>query len=128
MGFASHCHVLSPQIFLVTVWHWELFMLPLFLLLLIGWHYFQLTAGKTSSNQDLVRDDDSGLWQHLSARVFRCISTLVEPCWSDGILFSHIGKIMSINNSVGCRKPDTVYKMPLTLQPVFSSIPRFIAG
>ncbi|XP_040019532.2 multiple C2 and transmembrane domain-containing protein 2 isoform X2 [Gasterosteus aculeatus] len=41
-------------IFLVTVWHWELFMLPLFLLLLIGWHYFQLTAGKTSSNQDLV--------------------------------------------------------------------------
>ncbi|XP_070764284.1 multiple C2 and transmembrane domain-containing protein 2 isoform X3 [Enoplosus armatus] len=41
-------------IFLVTVWHWELFMLPLFLLLLIGWHYFQLTAGKASSNQDLV--------------------------------------------------------------------------
>lgn len=41
-------------IFLVTVWHWELFMLPLFLLLLIGWHYFQLTTGKASSNQDLV--------------------------------------------------------------------------
>ncbi|XP_054475457.1 multiple C2 and transmembrane domain-containing protein 2 [Anoplopoma fimbria] len=41
-------------IFIVTVWHWELFMLPLFLLLLIGWHYFQLTAGKASSNQDLV--------------------------------------------------------------------------
>uniref|UniRef100_A0A3Q3W307 C2 domain-containing protein n=1 Tax=Mola mola TaxID=94237 RepID=A0A3Q3W307_MOLML len=43
-------------IFLVTVWHWELFMLPLFLLLLIGWHYFHLSAGKTSSNQDLVSD------------------------------------------------------------------------
>ncbi|XP_068458844.1 multiple C2 and transmembrane domain-containing protein 2 [Clinocottus analis] len=41
-------------IFLVTVWHWELFMLPLFLLLLIGWHYFQLNVGKASSNQDLV--------------------------------------------------------------------------
>ncbi|XP_033997476.1 multiple C2 and transmembrane domain-containing protein 2 isoform X1 [Trematomus bernacchii] len=41
-------------IFLVTVWHWELFMLPLFLLLLIGWHYFQISAGKASSNQDLV--------------------------------------------------------------------------
>ncbi|XP_074489122.1 multiple C2 and transmembrane domain-containing protein 2 isoform X2 [Sebastes fasciatus] len=41
-------------IFLVTVWHWELFMLPLFLLLLIGWFYFQLSAGKASSNQDLV--------------------------------------------------------------------------
>ncbi|CAJ1056822.1 multiple C2 and transmembrane domain-containing protein 2 [Xyrichtys novacula] len=41
-------------IFLLTVWHWELFMLPLFLLLLIGWQYFQLTTGKASSNQDLV--------------------------------------------------------------------------
>ncbi|KAM3609519.1 uncharacterized protein V6R79_016270 [Siganus canaliculatus] len=41
-------------IFLVTVWHWELFMLPLFLLLLIGWQYFQLSAGKASTNQDLV--------------------------------------------------------------------------
>nr|XP_020466859.1 multiple C2 and transmembrane domain-containing protein 2-like isoform X2 [Monopterus albus] len=41
-------------IFLVTVWNWELFMLPLFLLLLIGWNYFQLTAGKDTSNQDLV--------------------------------------------------------------------------
>ncbi|XP_040894047.1 multiple C2 and transmembrane domain-containing protein 2 isoform X2 [Toxotes jaculatrix] len=41
-------------IFLVTVWHWDLFMLPLFLLLLIGWNYFHLTAGKANSNQDLV--------------------------------------------------------------------------
>ncbi|XP_015234211.1 PREDICTED: multiple C2 and transmembrane domain-containing protein 2-like [Cyprinodon variegatus] len=41
-------------IFLVTVWHWELFMLPLFLLLLIGWNYIQLSREKASSNQDLV--------------------------------------------------------------------------
>uniref|UniRef100_UPI003AAE5970 multiple C2 and transmembrane domain-containing protein 2-like n=1 Tax=Centroberyx gerrardi TaxID=166262 RepID=UPI003AAE5970 len=41
-------------IFLVTVWHWELFMLPLFLLLLVGWNYFQLSKGRASSNQDLV--------------------------------------------------------------------------
>ncbi|XP_026167799.1 multiple C2 and transmembrane domain-containing protein 2 isoform X2 [Mastacembelus armatus] len=41
-------------IFLVTVWNWELFMLPLFLFLLISWNYFQLTVGKASSNQDLV--------------------------------------------------------------------------
>ncbi|XP_041853703.1 multiple C2 and transmembrane domain-containing protein 2 isoform X2 [Melanotaenia boesemani] len=41
-------------IFLVTVWHWELFMMPLFLLLLIGWNYVQLSTGKASSNQDLV--------------------------------------------------------------------------
>ncbi|XP_037538806.1 multiple C2 and transmembrane domain-containing protein 2 [Nematolebias whitei] len=41
-------------IFLVSVWHWELFMLPLFLLLLIGWNYIQLCTEKYSSNQDLV--------------------------------------------------------------------------
>ncbi|KAM4572918.1 multiple C2 and transmembrane domain-containing protein 2 isoform 2-T2 [Odontesthes bonariensis] len=41
-------------IFLVTVWNWDLFMLPLFLLLLIGWNYVQLSTGKASSNQDLV--------------------------------------------------------------------------
>ncbi|GLD58668.1 multiple C2 and transmembrane domain-containing protein 2-like isoform X1, partial [Lates japonicus] len=41
-------------IFLVTVWHFELFMLPLFLLLLVSWNYFQLTTGKANSNQDLV--------------------------------------------------------------------------
>ncbi|XP_058501917.1 multiple C2 and transmembrane domain-containing protein 2 isoform X2 [Solea solea] len=41
-------------IFLVTVWYWELFMLPLFLLLLIAWNYSQLSAGKANANQDLV--------------------------------------------------------------------------
>ncbi|XP_027898586.1 multiple C2 and transmembrane domain-containing protein 2 isoform X1 [Xiphophorus couchianus] len=41
-------------IFLATVWFWELFMLPLFLLLLIGWNYIQLSREKASSNQDLV--------------------------------------------------------------------------
>ncbi|KAM8861882.1 multiple C2 and transmembrane domain-containing protein 2 isoform 1-T3 [Synchiropus picturatus] len=46
--------VIAFLIFLVTVWNCEIFMLPLFLLLLIGWNYFQLGKGKTSSNQDLV--------------------------------------------------------------------------
>ncbi|TNN00916.1 hypothetical protein fugu_012162 [Takifugu bimaculatus] len=41
-------------IFLVTVWHWELFMLPLFLLLILGWQYSQLTTGNASSNQEIV--------------------------------------------------------------------------
>uniref|UniRef100_A0A3Q4I9U9 Multiple C2 domains, transmembrane 2a n=1 Tax=Neolamprologus brichardi TaxID=32507 RepID=A0A3Q4I9U9_NEOBR len=58
--FALYCHVLSPQIFLLTVWHWELFMLPLFLLLLIGWNYFQLSTGRASYNQDLVSDEEPG--------------------------------------------------------------------
>ncbi|KAM4618256.1 multiple C2 and transmembrane domain-containing protein 2 [Polymixia lowei] len=49
-------------IFLVTVWNWELFMLPLFLLLLIGWNFFHLTSGRANSSQDLLNmsmtDDD----------------------------------------------------------------------
>lgn len=81
MGFALHCHVLSSQIFLVTVWHWELFMLPLFLLLLIGWHYFQLTAGKNSSNQDLVSDEYPKLFSiHSYASVDACFSSAYSVC------------------------------------------------
>uniref|UniRef100_A0A8C2JPU1 Multiple C2 domains, transmembrane 2a n=1 Tax=Cyprinus carpio TaxID=7962 RepID=A0A8C2JPU1_CYPCA len=41
-------------IFVVAVWLWELFMLPLFLLLLIGWNYFHITPGMASYSQDLV--------------------------------------------------------------------------
>ncbi|CDQ86473.1 unnamed protein product, partial [Oncorhynchus mykiss] len=40
--------------FMVMVWTWELFMMPIFLLLLIGWNYFQVTPGRVSSNQDLT--------------------------------------------------------------------------
>ncbi|XP_031420278.1 multiple C2 and transmembrane domain-containing protein 2 isoform X2 [Clupea harengus] len=49
-------------IFVLTVWQWELFMLPLFLLLLIAWNYFQNTPGAVSHSQDLenmsVAEDD----------------------------------------------------------------------
>ncbi|KAM9502950.1 multiple C2 and transmembrane domain-containing protein 2-like isoform 6-T6 [Salvelinus alpinus] len=40
--------------FMVMVWTWELFMMPIFLLLLIGWNYFQVTPGRFSNNQDLT--------------------------------------------------------------------------
>ncbi|XP_076847528.1 multiple C2 and transmembrane domain-containing protein 2 isoform X2 [Brachyhypopomus gauderio] len=40
-------------IFLVTVWHFELFMLPLFLLLLFGWKYVRIIHGVGSHPQDL---------------------------------------------------------------------------
>ncbi|XP_072551589.1 multiple C2 and transmembrane domain-containing protein 2 [Salminus brasiliensis] len=40
-------------IFVGTVCHFELFMLPLFLLLLIGWNYFHNTPGAGSHSQDL---------------------------------------------------------------------------
>lgn len=32
-------------------------MLPLFLLLVIGWQYFQLTSGKASSDQEIVSNN-----------------------------------------------------------------------
>ncbi|XP_072241231.1 multiple C2 and transmembrane domain-containing protein 2 [Leuresthes tenuis] len=80
-------------IFLVTVWNWELFMLPLFLLLLIGWNYVQLSTGKASSNQDLVNmtmgDDEEedekesgkkGLMDkiHMVQEVVLVVQTLLE--------------------------------------------------
>lgn len=55
--------IIAFLIFVVSVWLWELFMLPLFLLLLIGWNYFHITPGMASSSQDLenmsvVEDED----------------------------------------------------------------------
>lgn len=40
------------QVFMVTVWYWEFYMLPLFLVLLISWNYLQIHYGRV--NQDLV--------------------------------------------------------------------------
>ncbi|XP_056334371.1 multiple C2 and transmembrane domain-containing protein 2 isoform X2 [Danio aesculapii] len=51
--FAEENPKFNKKIFLVTVWLWELFMLPLFLLLLIGWNYFHITPGMASYSQDL---------------------------------------------------------------------------
>ncbi|XP_051953305.1 multiple C2 and transmembrane domain-containing protein 2 isoform X2 [Xyrauchen texanus] len=61
--FAEDNPKFNKKIFVVTVWFWELFMLPLFLLLLIGWNYVHITPGMTSYSQDLesmsmVEDED----------------------------------------------------------------------
>ncbi|XP_041966689.1 multiple C2 and transmembrane domain-containing protein 2 [Alosa sapidissima] len=45
--------IIAFVIFVLTVWQLELFMLPLFLLLLIAWNYFQNTPGAVSHSQDL---------------------------------------------------------------------------
>ncbi|KAK6293962.1 hypothetical protein J4Q44_G00347920 [Coregonus suidteri] len=42
-------------IFLLAVWHWEFYMLPLCLVLLITWNYLQMASGR--ANQDLVSTD-----------------------------------------------------------------------
>ncbi|KAM9480936.1 multiple C2 and transmembrane domain-containing protein 2 isoform 2-T6 [Clarias gariepinus] len=45
--------IIAFLVFVLTVWQFELFMLPLFLLLLIGWNYFHITPGAGSHSQDL---------------------------------------------------------------------------
>lgn len=81
-------------------------MLPLFLLLLIGWQYFQLSAGKASSNQDLVSDEDSELFSiHPYTSVdTRCYSAnsiyMLTQLWSnpDEILLHTLGKLQFYSN------------------------------
>ncbi|XP_037309460.2 multiple C2 and transmembrane domain-containing protein 2-like isoform X1 [Pungitius pungitius] len=54
--------LLAFLVFLVTVWHWQFYMLPLFLVLLISWNYFQFRSGRVSQDLDNVdvgdEDDD----------------------------------------------------------------------
>ncbi|TKS69726.1 Multiple C2 and transmembrane domain-containing protein 2 [Collichthys lucidus] len=44
--------LLAFLVFLVTVWYWELYMLPFFLVLLISWNYLQLRRGRFSQDLD----------------------------------------------------------------------------
>lgn len=61
-------------------------MLPLFLLLLLGWHYFQLSAGKTSTNQDLVSNEHSTQFQRSVTHVpFRLQNSDVDPNLAGGM-------------------------------------------
>ncbi|KAJ8417396.1 hypothetical protein AAFF_G00286230 [Aldrovandia affinis] len=58
---STHRSAIALIIFVFTVWHWDFFMLPLFLLLLIAWNYFQVTSGKVTQCPDLDNmyvDDD----------------------------------------------------------------------
>ncbi|XP_061748637.1 multiple C2 and transmembrane domain-containing protein 2-like isoform X2 [Nerophis ophidion] len=47
--------LLAFLVFLVTVWHWEFYMLPLILVLLLSWNYFQVCSGRLT--QDLANMD-----------------------------------------------------------------------
>uniref|UniRef100_A0A667ZQU5 Multiple C2 and transmembrane domain-containing protein 2-like n=1 Tax=Myripristis murdjan TaxID=586833 RepID=A0A667ZQU5_9TELE len=44
--------LLAFLVFVLTVWFWQFYMLPLFLVLLLSWNYLQLSSGRLS--QDLV--------------------------------------------------------------------------
>ncbi|XP_040277484.1 multiple C2 and transmembrane domain-containing protein 1 [Bufo bufo] len=54
----------SPQrslaaflIFLLVVWNFEMYMIPLALLLLLAWNYFLIVSGKDNRTQDMVMED-----------------------------------------------------------------------
>ncbi|KAI1889452.1 hypothetical protein AGOR_G00163020 [Albula goreensis] len=49
--------IIAFTLFLLTVWHWELFMLPLSLLLLISWKFTQVRTGRDGHSQDLDNMD-----------------------------------------------------------------------
>lgn len=44
----------APQLFVVVVWNFELYMIPLALLLPLAWNYILITSGK-DTRQDVVR-------------------------------------------------------------------------
>ncbi|XP_054916030.1 multiple C2 and transmembrane domain-containing protein 2 isoform X2 [Poeciliopsis prolifica] len=53
--------LLAFLIFLVTVWYWDFYMLPCFLVLLITWNYFQVRSGRVSQDldsMDLADEDE----------------------------------------------------------------------
>ncbi|XP_036951171.1 multiple C2 and transmembrane domain-containing protein 2-like isoform X3 [Acanthopagrus latus] len=53
--------LLAFLVFMVTVWYWEFYMLPFFLVLLISWNYLQIRSGRVSqdvANMDLADEDE----------------------------------------------------------------------
>ncbi|XP_063336076.1 multiple C2 and transmembrane domain-containing protein 2-like isoform X3 [Pelmatolapia mariae] len=53
--------LLAFLVFLVTVWYWEFYMLPLSFVLLISWNYLQIQSGRVSqdvTNMDLADEDE----------------------------------------------------------------------
>ncbi|CAI5646204.1 unnamed protein product [Oreochromis niloticus] len=53
--------LLAFLVFLVTVWYWEFYMLPLSFVLLISWNYLQIRSGRVSqdvANMDLADEDE----------------------------------------------------------------------
>ncbi|CAJ1048487.1 multiple C2 and transmembrane domain-containing protein 2 isoform X2 [Xyrichtys novacula] len=44
--------LLAFLVFVVTVWYWEFYMLPFFLVLLISWNYMQIRSGRVSQDVD----------------------------------------------------------------------------
>ncbi|XP_061591263.1 LOW QUALITY PROTEIN: multiple C2 and transmembrane domain-containing protein 2-like [Cololabis saira] len=53
--------LLAFLVFILTVWYWEFYMLPLVLVLLLVWNYLQISSGRVSQDEDsmdLVDEDE----------------------------------------------------------------------
>uniref|UniRef100_A0A8C7I3Z4 Multiple C2 and transmembrane domain-containing protein 2 n=1 Tax=Oncorhynchus kisutch TaxID=8019 RepID=A0A8C7I3Z4_ONCKI len=76
-------------IFLLAVWHWEFYMLPLCLVLLITWNYLQIASGR--ANQDLVSTESEkrGLMEkiHMVQETVITVQNLLEEiaCFGERI-------------------------------------------
>lgn len=70
--FTSSLFFLSPslcpswQLFIVVVWNFELYMIPLALLLLLAWNYVLIASGKDSRQRDVVSEPALSLQPRLS--------------------------------------------------------------
>ncbi|KAI7814161.1 multiple C2 and transmembrane domain-containing protein 2 isoform X2 [Triplophysa rosa] len=46
--------IVAFLVFILTVWYWEFYMLPLFLVLLIAWNYLQIASERVSRDLDTM--------------------------------------------------------------------------
>ncbi|KAA0722887.1 Multiple C2 and transmembrane domain-containing protein 2 [Triplophysa tibetana] len=46
--------IIAFLVFILTVWYWEFYMLPLFLVLLIAWNYLQIASERVSRDLDTM--------------------------------------------------------------------------
>ncbi|XP_051506359.1 multiple C2 and transmembrane domain-containing protein 2 isoform X2 [Myxocyprinus asiaticus] len=53
--------IIAFLVFVLTVWYWEFYMLPLYMVLLIAWNYLQIASDRVSKDLDtmeLYEDED----------------------------------------------------------------------
>ncbi|XP_032061886.1 multiple C2 and transmembrane domain-containing protein 1 isoform X1 [Aythya fuligula] len=98
-------------LFLFVVWNFELYMIPLALLLLLAWNYFLIISGKDNRQHDTVVEDmledeeeeddrDDKMFvdiQLLSDRDFRYLETLLRAfCYQDSEKKGFMNKLYAI--------------------------------
>ncbi|XP_066844725.1 multiple C2 and transmembrane domain-containing protein 1 isoform X8 [Anser cygnoides] len=99
-------------LFLFVVWNFELYMIPLALLLLLAWNYFLIISGKDNRQHDTVVEDmledeeeeddrdDKQMFvniQLLTDRDFRCLETLLRAfCYQDSEKKGFMNKLYAI--------------------------------